>query len=69
MTEQPQLRVVSGNPTDEELAAIIAVVSAAASSQREDQNPPRSEWASPVWQMRHVLEHGRGGWRHSGFAR
>lgn len=68
MTEQPQLRVVRGNPTDEELAAIIAVVSAA-SAQSDEQNPPRSEWASPVWQMRHILEHGPGGWRHSGFAR
>lgn len=68
MTEQPQLRVVSGNPTDEELAAIIAVVSAASASPAEE-NPVRSEWASPVWQMRHQLEHGVGGWRHSGFAR
>ena len=68
MTEQPQLRVISGNPTDEELAAIIAVVSAAGASKSEEQ-PSRSEWASPVWQMRHQLEHGAGGWRHSGFAR
>lgn len=44
----PLLRVVKGNPTPEELAALVAVVAArAGGSGPSDAPEPLSEWAKP----------------------
>lgn len=64
-TERPQLRVVRGEPTPEELAVLTAVVTAAASG-GDDAAPPvpaRGRWNDPAWQHRRPLLHGPGGWR------
>ena len=46
---RPLLTVVRGEPTPEQLAALIAVVGARASSGGADENlPVRSLWAVPV---------------------
>ena len=54
------LRVVRGNPTPEELAALIAVVSARGSAVEDAPAPARSLWAAP--QLRRPLSPGPGAW-------
>jgi hypothetical protein len=63
--DQP-LRVVKGEPTPEELAALVAVVSAkaAAASERESSRP--SNWAAYWRSVRRPLAAGPGAWRASG---
>lgn len=53
-TGAPLLRVVRGEPTPEELAALVAVVSAsaAASAGTEEEPVALSEWAAPERSMR-----------------
>ena len=64
----PLLRVVSGDPTPEELAALVAVVASLGSAAAV---PPRR---TPEWQAHHravraTYAHGPGGWRSSGLPR
>jgi hypothetical protein len=63
---RPLLRVVRGNPTAEELAALIAVVSARGSAATEVEPAPPSRWASHAAGLRRPLSPGRGAWRASG---
>jgi len=45
---RPLLRVVSGNPSPEELAALVAVVAAAAAGGgATDEDGAASQWAAP----------------------
>jgi hypothetical protein len=63
---RPLLRVVRGEPTAEELAALTVVV-AALSQRRARRRPvPVGAWASPADAHRMPLQHGPGGWRASG---
>jgi Xaa-Pro aminopeptidase len=63
--QHPLLRVVRGEPTDEELAALTAVV-AAMSQRRARRRPvPVGAWASYADAHRRPLQHGPGGWRAS----
>ena len=56
---QPLLRVVTGNPSDEELAAL--------SQRRPRRRPvPVAAWASNADAHRRPLQPGPGGWRASG---
>ncbi|MBC7373755.1 MAG: acyl-CoA carboxylase subunit epsilon, partial [Frankiales bacterium] len=56
--------VVRGEPTPEQLAALIAVVTARATVGRADPTPAvRSPWVCPV--LRSPLAHGPGAWRGS----
>ena len=64
--KQPQLRVVRGNPTPEELAALVAVVATRGVAE-PDPAPVRSLWARPV--LRTALPHGHGAWRASSLPR
>ncbi|MBM7790771.1 acyl-CoA carboxylase subunit epsilon [Tenggerimyces flavus] len=65
---RPVLRVVKGDPTPEELAALVAVVQARASSAS---GPPavgreeKSGWAAYWRSVRQPVQHGPGGWRAS----
>jgi hypothetical protein len=62
---RPLLRVVRGEPTAEELAALTVVV-AALSQRRARRRPvPVGAWASAD-AHRMPLQHGPGGWRASG---
>ncbi|HZB18463.1 MAG TPA: acyl-CoA carboxylase subunit epsilon [Blastococcus sp.] len=63
---RPLLRVVRGEPTAEELAALTVVV-AALSQRRERRRPtPVGAWASFADGHRRGLQAGPGGWRASG---
>jgi hypothetical protein len=63
---EPLLRVVRGNPTPEELAALIAVVSTRGVA-AEEPAAARSLWASPS--LRRPLSPGPGAWRASSLPR
>ncbi len=63
---QPLLRVVRGEPTAEELAALTVVV-ATLSRRRPRRRPaPVGAWASPSHLLRRPLAAGPGGWRAAG---
>lgn len=64
----PYLRVVKGDPTLEELAALVTVLA----SLGHPEPPParrRPEWNAPRRLHRVVHPHGLEGWRSSGLAR
>jgi hypothetical protein len=63
--ETPLLRVVKGDPTVEELAALVAVVAASAATVAEAPKPV-PVWAAARARMRPTLRAGRGGWHASG---
>jgi hypothetical protein len=64
----PFLRIVKGEPTPEELAAVVTVL---ASLRGPAAAPPRRtpEWNAPRRLHRPALPHGPGGWRASGLPR
>ena len=65
---RPLLRVLRGQPTPEQLAALVAVVAARATAGGDDAPPPtRSLWSAPV--LRSPLSPGPGAWRASGLPR
>ena len=72
-THKPVLRVVKGDLTPEELAALVAVVAArnaaAAIAAARTEPAQRSEWGHPARQVRapHVV--GPDQWRRSAFGR
>lgn len=67
----PVLRVVRGDATPEEVAALVAVVSAAnaraTASAGEPAAPRVSAWRDPARRVRGPLPHGPGAWRASAF--
>ncbi|MBB5788329.1 acyl-CoA carboxylase epsilon subunit [Jiangella mangrovi] len=69
MSDAPPLfRVVRGTPTDEELAALVVVLTAKAAAGRAPSAPERSSWAS-YWNHRAPLAPGAGAWRASALPR
>jgi hypothetical protein len=58
------LRIVRGEPSDEELAALIAVLAGLASAAAQPP-VPRSAWANPAHRLRTPLHPGPGAWRSS----
>lgn len=68
MSDQPLLRIVRGDPSPEEVAALVSVVSAMASNAAAvgSRERPRSEWAAPHRRMRATHRHGPGAWRFGG---
>ena len=61
---RPALRVVHGSPTDEELAVLTAVVSAAGpSADAPPSRVRRGGWNDPAAQHRRPLTPGPNGWR------
>jgi hypothetical protein len=59
---------VSGNPTAEELAALVVVLSALGGDEESDSGRRRSAWADPAWRL--VGPSTRiGGWRASALPR
>ena len=51
----PLLRVIKGDPTDEELAALVAVVTAVGAASAAGEEKPRSEWSGHHRQVRAPL--------------
>ena len=67
--EQPAaaiLRVVKGDPTPEELAAVLVVLSASAGSTPAPTGPQLSGWSAYWRNVRAPLVAGPGAWRSSG---
>jgi hypothetical protein len=60
------LRVVHGDATPEEVAALLVVLQAAAAPAASEP-PRRGEWGSPRRAVRAPLTASRGGWRASAF--
>ena len=64
--KRPFLRIVRGNPDDEELAALTAVIAAAASAPAAPERPRRaSAWADRARRLRVAPVPGAGAWRAS----
>ena len=64
----PFLRVVRGEPTAEELAALVAVLAARGAGGAGGAGAPprpRSAWADPAARLREPLRPGPSGWRRS----
>jgi hypothetical protein len=64
------IKVLHGRPSPEELAAVLAVVSAraAANAARVTDDVPVSEWSSRARAMRRPLHPGPHAWRTSAWA-
>ena len=65
-TQPPLLRIVKGDPTPEEVAALVAVVSAMAAGAAEaasKQAKPTPEWSANHRKLRGTHRHGPGAWR------
>ncbi|MPZ60747.1 MAG: acyl-CoA carboxylase subunit epsilon [Propionibacteriales bacterium] len=67
---RPMLRVVKGDPAPEDLAALVAVVSARSAAARSagatgGQKSPRSAWADRGALVRQPLPRGPAAWRNS----
>jgi hypothetical protein len=62
---RPVLRVVSGSPTAEELAALTAVVASASTAEEPPAKEParRGGWSDPATMHRRPLLPGPNGWR------
>ncbi len=62
------LRVVRGNPTAEELGAVVALLAARSGGAVEDETTPEpSLWNAPASLLRRPLAHGPGAWKASAF--
>jgi hypothetical protein len=66
----PALRIVAGQPTAEETAAVVVVLTALASQQPPaPPAPARSQWAARQRLLREPVSPGPGGWRASALPR
>lgn len=63
---KPALTVTAGNPTDEELAVVISLLSRLPQQQIVQPNPP-SHWSNKAAMMRPRINPGPGAWRASAF--
>jgi Acyl-CoA carboxylase epsilon subunit len=50
---EPQIKVVKGEPTDEELAAVIAVLASASCAPGEPREAEQNLWGHPVDRLRY----------------
>ena len=65
--ETPLLRILTPDATDEEVATLVAVVSAMAATGAEEPTArPTPAWSAPARRVRTTLRHGPGAWRASG---
>jgi Acyl-CoA carboxylase epsilon subunit len=70
-TSPPPLRVVRGDATPEEIAALVAVLLArpAGAGARGPDRSVRNSWSDRSRQLRHPLVPGPGAWRRSALPR
>jgi hypothetical protein len=66
---RPPLRLVRGDATPEEVAALLAVLSAVSAGEPEPAARHTSQWACRARAMRRPVAAGPGGWRLSAFPR
>jgi hypothetical protein len=62
-SERPLLRIVKGDPTPEEIAALVAVLTARASAAKEEETSSRNDYS---YGLRRPLRVGPGAWVASG---
>ena len=68
--QRPTLRVVRGDATAEEVAALVAVLTAAAGGEGSlDDGAGRPAWSDPARTVREPLPHGPSAWRASAWPR
>ena len=67
--DRPPLRLVRGDASPEEVAALLAVLSAASASGPEPAPRHTSQWSSPLRAVRRPLAPGPGAWRASAWPR
>ena len=65
---RPLLKVVKGDLTAEELAALVAVVAARGTPVAPEKPNLRSEWGHPARMVRRPHRPGPDAWRRSGWA-
>jgi hypothetical protein len=67
----PVLSIVRGNPSPEQIAALVAVLAARAASARAAGRDGRQRygWSATSWLLRAPLERGPGAWRASALPR
>jgi hypothetical protein len=63
---KPTLAVTAGNPTEEELAVVISLLSRLPREEVVQPNPP-SHWSNKAAMMRPRINPGPGAWRASAF--
>ena len=65
--ERPVLRIVRGNPTAQEVAALTVVLASAAAGAEPDSGPQRvaGGWGDPALRLRRTVHPGPGAWRAS----
>ena len=68
LSERPVLRVLTPSATPEEVAAVVAVLSAIGAPAPAPRRPV-SQWASYRRNVTPTFAHGPGGWRASGLPR
>ncbi len=66
---EPALRVVRGDATPEEIAALVAVLLSRPGDDEPPPAGPRSAWADRSGQLRRPLHPGPGAWRRSALPR
>ncbi|CAO5242618.1 acyl-CoA carboxylase subunit epsilon [Frankia sp. AgKG'84/4] len=64
----PHLRLIRGNATPEEIAAVVALLAARSAPAEAPSRPVRSTWADPAQALRSPLHIGAGSWRRSGLS-
>jgi hypothetical protein len=52
---QPHIQILKGQPTDEELAALIAVLGSVGGGAPEPEQPERTRWGLPVDRLRYGM--------------
>jgi hypothetical protein len=63
---EPLFRVVKGSPTDEELAALVAVLSLRSGGEASESEPQPSGWSAYWRSVRAPVQPGPEAWRMSG---
>ena len=63
--QRPLLRIVKGDATPEEVAALLAVVTALGARAARPAPRPTSEWSAHHRKLQRTLPHGPGAWRSS----
>jgi hypothetical protein len=67
-SSQPLLRIIAGNPSPEEVAAVTVVLTAITGGGGDGPAQPKASiggWADPAAGLRRPLRSGPGGWRAS----
>ena len=52
---EPHIQILKGQPTDEELAALIAVLGGVGGGAAEPAQPERTRWGMPVDRLRYAM--------------